>query len=136
MTGLFCLMAIPVFSQSVAATSNDSTINAIKIKELTLRKNNLKKLITVEDAKRNRQVVGMSLESMEAMNERQDSICLDLRSQLVTVELELKELIPDRLVSTVVNQLNQMSQSQTQPVTQGNVAPQQQAKTVNNGKRK
>lgn len=133
--GLFCMMAMPAFSQKVATASNDSTINAVKIKELTLRKNNLKKQIAVEDSKRNRQVVGMSLESMEVMNERQDSVCLDLRSQLVTVELELKNLVPDKLTSTVVNQLNQLNQNSSQSATSGNATP-QQAATINNGKRK
>lgn len=132
--GLLCMMSIPAFSQKVTTSANDSTINAIKIKELTLRRDNLKKQITVEDAKRNRQVVGVSIESLEVMNDRQDSICLDLRSQLVTVELELKGLIPDKLVATVANQLNQLNQNQPQ-TTQGNAASQQPAK-VNNGRKK
>ena len=52
----------------------------------------LKKKIELEDRKRNQTIDGVSGISMEKINVRQDSICLDLRSQLVDVQLQIKEL--------------------------------------------
>ena len=46
------------------------------------------------------------------MNDRQDSICLELRSQLVDLDLELKELVPDKTITKIVEQLNILNQRQ------------------------
>lgn len=89
-------------------TTQDSTIIALKIKELNTRKEALAKQIKAEDAKRNRAVQGVSPETQERIDDKQDSICLALRSQLVAVNLELKELIPDRTTSSIVNYFNDL----------------------------
>lgn len=75
-------------------TPNDSVMNTVKVKLLTEKKINLKKQIAMEDVKRNKTIEGVTPEVQEALNDKQDSICLDLRSRLVAVELELKELLP------------------------------------------
>ena len=86
----------------------DSTLIALKIKELNTRKEALAKQIKAEDAKRNRAVYGVSPETQEILDDKQDSICLALRSQLVAVNLELKELVPDRTTSSIVNYFNDL----------------------------
>lgn len=86
----------------------DSTLIALKIKELNARKEALAKQIKAEDAKRNRAVHGVSPETQEILDDKQDSICLALRSQLVAVNLELKELVPDRTTSSIVNYFNDL----------------------------
>lgn len=91
---------------------NDSIMHTVKVKELTAKKNMLKKQIAIEDGKRNQVMNGVNFEIQEAMNDKQDSICLDLRSQLVAVELELKELVPDRTATAILGQLNLLNQNQ------------------------
>ena len=86
MVALFVLMAMSGSAQRSAA---DSTVTAIKVKELTIRRASLQKQIAVEDGKRNQRIDGITPEMQEAMNDRQDSICLELRSQLVDLDLEL-----------------------------------------------
>ena len=89
---------------------NDSIMNTVRVKVLTEKRTELKKQISIEDAKRNKIINGVTPEVQEAMNDKQDSICLDLRSQLVAVELELKELLPDKTLASVISQLNLSNQ--------------------------
>lgn len=91
-----------------------NSVQALKIKELTARRDNLQKQIKTEDSKRNQIIRGISLEAQEQMNERQDSICLALRSQLVSVDLELKELVPDETASKIKQQLDKLQNGQQQ----------------------
>ena len=84
----FFLSAGHAFSQ----TKTDTVKVQLKIKELKSMENNLRKLIETEDKKRNSIISGVSEESLFAINEQQDSICLSLRSRLVDCQLELKEL--------------------------------------------
>lgn len=95
-------------AQDIQDVSQDSTLIALKIKELNARKEALAKQIKAEDAKRNRAVHGVSPETQEILDDKQDSICLALRSQLVAVNLELKELVPDRTTSSIVNYFNDL----------------------------
>ena len=95
-------------AQDIQDTRQDSTLIALKIKELNTRKEALAKQIKAEDAKRNRAVHGVSPETQEILDDKQDSICLALRSQLVAVNLELKELVPDRTTSSIVNYFNDL----------------------------
>lgn len=88
--------------------NNDSTVNAVKIKTLKERKAKLHKQIEVEDKKRNAKIEGVSIERLERINEKQDSICLQLRSELVDVDLELKELGADKATSTIMQQINRL----------------------------
>lgn len=73
---------------------NDSTARAVRLKTLHEKRNRLQKEIKAEDAKRNRQMSGVAPETLEKMNDRQDSICLALRSELTDVVLEIRELTP------------------------------------------
>ena len=95
-------------AQDIQDARQDSTLIALKIKELNARKEALAKQIKAEDAKRNRAVHGVSPETQEILDDKQDSICLALRSQLVAVNLELKELVPDRTTSSIVNYFNDL----------------------------
>lgn len=99
-------------------SQNDSTVNAIKIKNLKNRKVALQKQIATEDKKRNAVIEGVSPEVLEKRNERQDSICLELRSELTAVELELKELGADNTTTQIVQQYNSLVQSNHQDTTQ------------------
>lgn len=106
------LLSIPSFAQQVS--QSDSIATAMRIKQLKLKENSLKNEIEREDSKRNAQIIGVTPETQEILNNQQDSICLELRSQLVTVELELKELEPNNVVQTVLNQYNSLNQLRTE----------------------
>lgn len=113
---LFLICASAVIS--TAAVSNDDKgeqlRHIIKVRELNNRKENLKEQIMIEDAKRNQSQQGVAPETMELMNERQDSICLDLRSQLVSVELQLKELVPNGNIEDILQNYNALQQNTAQ----------------------
>ncbi|MDE7456951.1 MAG: hypothetical protein K2M96_09650 [Prevotella sp.] len=89
---LVLLCTIVGFGQTYAQTKADTIKVQVKIKELKQTELTLKKRIETEDKKRNRTIEGVSEISMSDINERQDSICLGLRSQLVDVQLQVKEL--------------------------------------------
>lgn len=89
---------------------NDSIMSTVRVKVLTEKRTELKKQIAIEDAKRNKIIDDVTPKVQEAMNDEQDSICLDLRSRLVAVELELKELLPDKIPVSVISQLNLLNQ--------------------------
>lgn len=115
-----CRFLIIVFLTFVGLTAsaqkklslNDSIMHTVRVKVLTEKRAELKKRIAVEDGKRNKIINGVTLEVQEEINDKQDSICLDLRSQLVTVELELKELLPEKTVVDIVGQLNLLDHGQ------------------------
>lgn len=88
---LALLCTVVGLGQTYAQTKADTIKVQIKIKELKQTELALKKSIEAEDKKRNRTIEGVSEVSMNEMNERQDSICLDLRSQLVDIQLQIKE---------------------------------------------
>ena len=77
---------------SSAQTLGDTLRTQTRLADLTLQRNQLRQHITVEDKNRNRQLPGVAPEQMELINLRQDSLCLELRSRLTEVELELAEL--------------------------------------------
>ena len=87
---LFC--SVIGLANASAQTNADTVIVQIKIKELKQTEATLKKRIETEDKKRNRNIEGVSETSMDVINQRQDSVCLELRSQLVDVQLQVKEL--------------------------------------------
>lgn len=89
------LFSIECNAQWYPTVQNDSTVITTKIRNLKNRKAALQKQIAEEDKKRNVVIEGVSPVTLEARNERQDSICLELRSELATIELELNELAPD-----------------------------------------
>lgn len=90
---LFILICTIIGLSNVSAQTKADTIKVqIKIKELKQTEISLKKRIEIEDKKRNQNIEGVSEISMSTINERQDSICLELRSQLVETQLYIKEL--------------------------------------------
>lgn len=96
----------------------NSTITSVRLHNLRAKSNKLQNEIRVQDAKRNQQVAGVSPESMEIINERQDSICLALRSELVDVMLEMKEIAPDKHNQPLLEQLNQIRQNVSRSVVE------------------
>lgn len=99
-------------------SQNDSTVNSIKIKNLKNQKAALQKQIAAEDKKRNAVIEGVSPETLEKRNESQDSICLELRSRLTTIELELKELGADNTTVQIAQQYNNLVHNNQQDSTQ------------------
>ena len=111
---ILMFIALSTISYSLFAqeAQQDSTLNKIKIKELTLKKQAIEKKIAIEDKKRNAVINGVTAETQEVLNDKQDSICLELRSQLVDIKLELKELIPDKSSKTIAEQYNNLNKKQ------------------------
>ena len=101
-------LSMPLFAQK------SNALNVVKVKELIAKRESLKKQIAVEDSKRERTISGVSPETQEQLNEKQDSICLDLRSRLVSVELELKELSPGMQAAAFANHWNEIIRNQQQ----------------------
>ncbi len=103
-------------------SGNDSIVTAVKLNSLHIKKDKLEKEIKVEDSKRNSQIAGVSPETLEAMNNRQDSICLALRSELVDVILEIKELSPDVATPQLLQQYNNLvnKKNENPDKTEGN----------------
>lgn len=66
--------------------------DAMQIKLLSIKKDKLKSKLLEEEALRNRIAEGVAPEAMEEANERQDSICLALRSEIVDIDLQIEEL--------------------------------------------
>ena len=106
-TALMCVMFSSVAFARTTEPVRDSLATALKVTELTNRRDSLRQQIQTADAGRNREIYGLSPLRMAEINERQDSICLELRSRLVAVEIELKELVPDKLESLLRQQLGQ-----------------------------
>lgn len=88
---LALLCTVMGLGQTYAQTKVDTIKVQVKIKELKQTELTLKKRLETEDKKRNQTIEGVSEIRMNEINERQDSICLDLRSQLVNVQLQIKE---------------------------------------------
>ena len=89
---LVMMVAATGWAQDRMSQTKDSITTALKIRELKIRKQSLQQRIATEDKKRNQVFDGVTPENQEMLNDRQDSICLDLRSQLVAVELEMEEV--------------------------------------------
>lgn len=93
-----------VIRQAVVRTSqapNDTIAMSLKMKALLNKQITLQNKIKEEDGKRNAVYNGVSAETQEMLNDRQDSICLDLRSQLVDVQLEIVEQKRGNLMRTI-----------------------------------
>lgn len=87
---------------------NDSIATALRLNTLQSKKESLQKEIKVQDAKRNKQISGVTAETLEDMNNKQDSICLALRSELVDVILKIKEISPSVASPQLINQFNNL----------------------------
>lgn len=92
--------------------SNDSISITLKLQALQGKRDRLQKKIKEEDSKRNQRIPGVSPERMEEMNDRQDSICLALRSELIDVVLEIKENNPPLNSQTVAVPFTQLLNNQ------------------------
>ena len=90
------------------ATRKDSIATTLRLNGLQTKSDKLQNEIKAADAKRNKQITGVSPGTLEAMNERQDSICLALRSELVDVILEIKELSPGVTSPVLLQQYNNL----------------------------
>lgn len=89
-------------------TRNDSIATTLRLNGLQTKRDKLQNEIKAADAKRNKQMIGVAPETLEAMNDRQDSICLALRSELVDVILEIKEISPDVTSPVLLQQYNNL----------------------------
>lgn len=105
-------LAIPHTAYAQAKNRQDSTLIAIRLYELNERKADIQKKIQVEDSKRNQSIEGVSYETQEKLNFTQDSICMELRSQLTDIELEIGELKPVIQPTRIIQQYNRLRQSQ------------------------
>lgn len=109
------LCAATAVSLTAPAQDNkilDAQATSLKVNELNQRKAKLQKEIQVEDKKRNQTLRDVTAETQELINTKQDSICLELRSRLVSVELELRELIPDKTAEILTDRLEALNQNQ------------------------
>ena len=68
------------------------TVQIIRTNAINAKIAAVEKEIALQDKKRNATYIGVSPEVMEQINDKQDSICLDLRSQLVTLQLQLNAI--------------------------------------------
>lgn len=109
---IMCVCAVTVVAQgkqelkpriatSAPTAVNDTIAMNLKLKTLFNKETVLKNKIKEEDSKRNAVYNEVSPETQEMLNDRQDSICLDLRSQLVDVQMEILELKRTNLIHTV-----------------------------------
>ena len=109
---IMCVCAVTVVAQgkqelkpriatSAPTAVNDTITMNLKLKTLFNKETVLKNKIKEEDSKRNAVYNEVSPETQEMLNDRQDSICLDLRSQLVDVQMEILELKRTNLIHTV-----------------------------------
>ena len=115
MRSLLCVVAVLMMSFSLnqeisaqAPNRNDSIAKAVRLKSLQGRRNELQREIKIQDTKRNKQMIGVSPKAQEEINDRQDSICLALRSELADVILEIKEISPVTVPNQLINQYNNM----------------------------
>lgn len=91
---------------TIAADNNTIQDGNSKYDSLKEQRNQLRRQIATEDKKRNQVIEGVSAQQLEQINDRQDSICLDLRSQLVSVELQISELSNEERTEEVIQYLN------------------------------
>ena len=89
---LIVALLVAVATPTLAQNQADSLRHRARMAELSIQRKTLQQRIASEDKLRNSQLPDVSPEQMELINLRQDSVCLELRSQLAEVELELAEL--------------------------------------------
>lgn len=114
---IFLIVAIVIasfigndMSAQTTPTRNDSIATTLRLKGLRDKREKLQNEIKVQDANRNKQMAGVTPETLEEMNDRQDSICLALRSELVDVMLEIKELSPEVTSPALLQQYENLLQ--------------------------
>lgn len=107
---LWAFSLAPLPSMAQTATGSDQ-VAAVKKKNLETRKADLQKQIAAEDKKRDMIFTDVSPKNQERLNEQQDSICLQLRSELVNIELEIGEI--DRAAKASPQKVLQQAHEQT-----------------------
>lgn len=101
---IICAETQYAFSTTTARNDTVSTLKrALLARQKTLRHELEKEIKILEQMNFN----DVAPETAERLAESQDSICLDLKSRLVTVQLELKELEKEQLKNRVQAVLNQ-----------------------------
>ncbi|MFI3267269.1 MAG: hypothetical protein R3Y51_00995 [Rikenellaceae bacterium] len=104
---LFLLIVFSVFSGEVSAFQSKELAavgtQASRINVLTEKQKSLENKIKIEDQKRNLTDTRVSPEVLERMNDKQDYICLELRSELASVKLEIAEIKKAKFISAVNN---------------------------------
>lgn len=81
-----------VLSTSNNAAAVDSVAHLKSLKTLEAKEKNLQKRLDGEMQKRNATFSGASAEVLEEMNDRQDSLCLAIKSQIVDVQLQIRDI--------------------------------------------
>lgn len=81
-----------VLTSGQHAAAVDSVAHLKNIKSLEAKEQNLQKKLDAEMQKRNANYSGVSAEALEELNDRQDSICLALKSQIVDVQLQIRDI--------------------------------------------
>lgn len=117
-------------AQRITMTKNDSIANVIKLKTLQTKRESLLQKIEMEDKKRNIQTNGVTPERQEELNNRQDSVCLSLRSQLVDVILEIKEMAPNVVTPQLMQQYNNLLNKKEDEPTAGKAEKQPAKQTT------
>ncbi|MBD5317205.1 MAG: hypothetical protein HDS11_06025 [Bacteroides sp.] len=102
------LLALDASAANPSASKEDSIAAVLKLKNLKIKREKLQKQIAAEDAKRNRQVAGVTPETNEEMNIRQDSICMALRSQLANLNLQISEAGNDNFKKSVAESVQKL----------------------------
>lgn len=129
------LAGMPVCAQD-KQTGSDSIAAELKMKSLQAHRDRLQTEIKIQDAKRNRQIAGVSPETLEEMNDLQDSLCLALRSQLMDVNLEIKEASSSVSSSALLQQFNNLVNKQAQTPADSSSTTVQQPVKIPAGKPK
>lgn len=81
-----------VLTTSNNAAAVDSVAHLKSLKTLEAKEQNLQKRLDEEMQKRNATFSGASAEVLEEMNDRQDSVCLAIKSQIVDVQLQIRDI--------------------------------------------
>lgn len=89
---ILAAILMSISTGAFAGQDGDDRARAMKIKELEGRKAKVEAQIKEEDKKRNQVISDVSPARLEQINDEQDKKCLQLRSELVDINLELEEL--------------------------------------------
>lgn len=116
--------------------SSDSISVALHLNTLKSQKESLQKEIKKQDSKRNKQMAGVSTKTLEDMNNKQDSICLELRSALTDVNLEIKELTSITVTPQLMNQINNILKCKDKPQSKEENSSKSQQQAITDKKEK
>lgn len=100
---------------AVRPAATDSVTIARRLDDLKTKRERLQKEIKEQDRKRDRQIAGVAPERLEEMNDRQDSLCLALRSELTEVILEIREISPEAHAPFLIQQYNTLVGRKSKP---------------------